>query len=224
LATAPQPPDHVDPSGAEPGLDRREHLLEVIAVAILATATVVTAWSGYQATSWNGVQSRDYVSASGLRVQSSEAYTRAGQNVLFDSQVFSQWLNAYAAGNAALATIYERRFRPEFRPAFEAWLATDPLHNPAAPPGPLYMPQYVSADAQRSDDLAKQADTMFASGQQATQTSNSYVLNTVFLASALFLAGISGRFTWRRARIAILATSGLALALGVVNLLRLPVQ
>jgi hypothetical protein len=58
------------------------------------------------------------MSASGLRVESTKAYTRAGQNLVFDSQVFSQWLNAYAVGNTALATIYERRFRAEFRPAF----------------------------------------------------------------------------------------------------------
>ena len=49
--------------------------------------------------------------------------TTAGQDRLFDSQVFSQWLNADQTGNAALAALYERRFRPEFRPAFDAWIA-----------------------------------------------------------------------------------------------------
>ena len=225
----PHPHDIIERTAAEHSAsghapDRRERVLELIAVVILAVATLATAWSGYQATRWSGVQSRDYMSASGLRVESTKAYTRAGQNLLFDSQVFSQWLNAYAVGNTALATIYERRFRAEFRPAFEAWLATDPLHNPAAPAGPLYMPQYVSADAQKSDELEQQAVTTFESGQQASETGDTYVLNTVFLASALFLAGIASRFAWRPARLAILATSATVLAVGLYNVVRLPVQ
>ncbi len=35
-----------------------------------------------------------------------------------------------------------RRFRPQFLVAFNAWIATNLLHNPKAPPGPTYMPQY----------------------------------------------------------------------------------
>jgi hypothetical protein len=160
--------------------------------------------------------------ASGLRVKSSQAATTAGQDRLFDSQVFSQWLNAYAAGNTQLAELYQRRFRPEFVPAFEAWLATDPLHNASASPGPLYMPQYVSAKSVLSDQLEQQADAAFDAGQDANEWSDEYVLNTVFLASALFLAGIAGRFSWRTARAAILAMAGIALGAGVINIIRLP--
>jgi len=169
----------------EPRLSlRMERVFEGAATVILAVATLGVAWSGYQATRWNGVQAADYVTASGLRIRSTEAETAAGQDRLFDSQVFSQWLNAYSAGNMQLADLYQRRFRPEFLPAFEAWLATDPLHNPSAPPGPLYMPQYVSAKSLLADQLDHQADVAFDAGQQANETSDEYVLNTVFLASA----------------------------------------
>ena len=37
------------------------------------------------------------------------------------------------------------RLRPQFLVAFNAWIATNPLHNPKAPPGPTYMPQYQLA-------------------------------------------------------------------------------
>jgi len=214
----------VGPTAERPLSRHQERILELVATIILAVATVGTAWSGYQATRWSGVQAADYVTASGLRVESTKASTRSGQDRLFDSQVFSQWLNAYDAGNTSLAAIYERRFRAEFRPAFEAWLATDPFHNTSAPPGPLYMPQYVSADASRSEDLDAQAAAMFGAGQQANETGDQYVLSTVFLASALFLAGIAGRFEWRAARIAILVTSAAALGLGILNMIRLPVN
>ena len=209
----------------EPALSRhQERILELVATVILALATVGTAWSGYQATRWSGVQAADYVTASGLRVEATSASTQAGQDRLFDSQVFSQWLDAYHADDTALATLFERRFRDEFRPAFVAWLARDPFEDASAPPGPLYMAEYVSADGQRSEDLEKQAHAMFEAGQEANEISDQYVLNTVFLASALFLAGIAGRFTWRAARIAILVTSAMALGVGIVNIIRLPIN
>ena len=125
---------------------------------------------------------------------STKASTAAGQNKLYDSQVFSQWLNAYDAGNSDLAAVYERRFRAEFRPAFNAWIATDPLHNPSAPAGPTFMPEYVSSDQQKADQLETEAAAAYAVGVDAQETGDAYVLNTVFLASALFLAGVAGRF------------------------------
>jgi hypothetical protein len=164
------------------------------------------------------------VTASGSRVEATKASTSAGQDRLFDSQVFSQWLNAYHAGDQELAPENERRFRDEFRPAFDVWQASDLFTNPKAPPGPLHMPEYVSADAQRSAELEIEAAAMFEAGQQANETSDQYVLNTVFLVSALFLAGIAGRFEWRAARIAILATSAIALGVGILNILRLPIE
>jgi hypothetical protein len=224
-APADPPADVTAERRTEPTLSFfEERLLELVATIILAAATVGTAWSGYQATRWSGVQAGDYVTASGLRVEAAKAATTAGQDRLFDSQVFSQWLNADQTGNAALAALYERRFRPEFRPAFDAWIATDPLNNASAPPGPLYMPQYVSADAARSEDLEKQAADKFSDGNDANEIGDEYVLNTVFLASALFLAGIAGRFSWRAARIAVLVTSAIALGAGFINIIRLPIN
>ena len=86
------------------------------------------------------------------------------------------------------------------------------------------MPEYDSADARRSEELEIQAAALFEAGQRANQTSDQYVLNTVFLASALFLAGIAGRFGWRVARIAILVTSAIALGVGILNIVRLPIE
>jgi hypothetical protein len=216
--------EEAEPTREVPLSCGQERLLELVATVILAVATLGTAWSGYQATRWSGVQASDYVTASGARVEATKASTRAGQDLLFDSQIFSQWLNARHSGDQALAALYERRFRDEFRPAFDAWLATDPFTSASAPPGPLYMPEYVSADAQLSAQYEAQAAAMFETGQQANETSDEYVLNTVFLASALFLAGIAGRFSWRAARIAILVTSAIALGVGIANIIRLPIE
>ena len=44
--------------------------------------------------------------------------------------MFIQWVDAFATDEEELADFYERRFREEFRPAFEAWVATKPLKIP----------------------------------------------------------------------------------------------
>ena len=38
-----------------------------------------------------------------------------------------------ALDNPQKQAVAERRFRPEFRVGFHAWMATDPLHHPHAP-------------------------------------------------------------------------------------------
>ena len=42
-----------------------------------------------------------------------------------------------------------RRFSPAYKVAFEAWLATDPLHDPNAPAGPSFMPEYHNRSSSR---------------------------------------------------------------------------
>jgi len=216
-------------TGAEPLMERplslrEERRFELVATIILAIATLTTAWSGYQSVRWNGVQAQDYLQASTARVESTKSSTKAGQFGLYDSQNFTQWLNAYATGNTQLAGMYEKRFRAEFRPAFDAWMATDPLNNAQAPSGPMVMPQYVLADSQRATDLEAQASALFDSGNDANEFGDQYVLNTVFLASALFLAGISERFSWRILRTIVLTLASGLLLLGVFNVIRLPID
>src|SRR3989454_8004749 len=108
---------------------------EVVTAIMLGVVAVATAWSGYQATHWAGEQSTRYAQASALRVESTRDSTLAGQYKLYDVTTVNNWINAYTQGNTKLANIYQRRFRSEFRPAFDAWIATDPFNNPNAPPG-----------------------------------------------------------------------------------------
>jgi hypothetical protein len=86
------------------------------------------------------------------------------------------------------------------------------------------MPEYKSAALAQSAAIQQQAQAAVQAGQDANETGDTYVLNTVVLASALFLAGIAGRFAWRPARVAILATSATVLAVGLINVVRLPVH
>ena len=202
---------------------RTERWFEVVTAIMLGVVAVATAWSGYQATRWAGEQSTLYAQASALRVESTRDSTQAGQYKLYDVILINNWINAYTQGNTKLATFYERRFRPEFRPAFEAWLATNPFNNPNAPPGPLFMPQYkVSLDEQANQLEARAAKT-FDEGQAAKEQGDAYVLNTVFLAVVLFLTAIAENFKWNAVRAVILVVALGMLVFGIYHLIIYPI-
>ena len=112
----------------------------------------------------------------------------------FDSAAFNAWFIAFTLNSPQKEAIAVRRFRPQFRTAFNAWLATDPLHNPNAPPGPTYMPQYKLADQAKSVALDNQANAEFAAGNHGGLVADDYVRITVFLAAVLFLVGIGSTF------------------------------
>src|SRR3954466_7977393 len=202
------------------GLERR---FELGAVVLLSLTTLATAWSGYQAARWSGEQSQHYARASATRVIAQQAATRAGQLRIDDLLYFNGWLDAREAGNTRLEAIYRTRFRPEFVPAFRAWIAQKPFTNSRTVPGPLYLPEYRSADLARSTKLDAAADQLYQDGTAAKSYDDKYILSTVFFAAVLFFAGISLRLEWRPLRVAIL---GMALALllgGIAFVLTLPV-
>ncbi len=204
--------------------DRWEPLAEVIATVILAFATLATAWSGYQSARWGGVQSTKYSQAGALRTESTRASTQAGQIIQVDIGLFTNWINAYAEENQVLTDFYEKRFRPEFAVAFEAWLATKPRTNPDAPKSPFAMSEYVVSQRQEADRLEKEASLTFEEGSAANQISDDYILNTVVLASVLFLAGVQTRIKSVPMRMLIVILGLIILTFGLVNIATYPIQ
>jgi hypothetical protein len=202
---------------------RSERVLELSAVALLSLTILATAWSGYQASLWSGEQSQHYAQASATRIKSQQASTHAGQSRIDDLLYFNGWLDAHQAGNQGLAAVYRRRFRPAFVPAFEAWIAQHPFTNPAAVPGPLYMPQYRLAAVARANLLSNEADDLYQEGTDAKGHDDGYILSTVFFAAVLFFAGISLRVDWRRLRIAVLVFATAMLLGGLIFVLTLPI-
>jgi hypothetical protein len=202
---------------------RRERAFEVASAIALAVVAVATAWSGYQATRWTDAQSARYAQASALRVEATRDATLAGQLRIYDEVLVNNWVNAHESGNTGLEDVFRRRMRPEFLPVFDAWLALDPFNNADAPPGPLFMPQYPSSLPGASDQLDAQADQEFSDGQAAAEQSAAYVLNTVFLATVLFLTAIGERFEWHPLRAAILGIAIVMLLFALYHLATYPI-
>src|ERR1700728_2773346 len=179
-------------------------ILEIVEALVLAIVAIATAWSGYQAALWTGHQSELYGQASKLRVQAEGAATAANQERLYNASTVVEWLKPEAEGQKKLADLFERRFLPEFRPAFEAWKNTDPLNNPKAPAGPQLMSEYRSSKTEEAARLNDQATEVFEQGNQARQHSDEYVRVTVTLATVLLLIAVSQRFKTRGVRVGLL--------------------
>ena len=216
-----EPPRHGESKSGVP--DRRERLLELYAILLLSLTTLATAWSGYQAARWSGEQSQSFARASTMRIKAQAQSTLAGQLRIDDLVMFNSWLDAREAGDRELAAIYRRRFRPEFVPAFEAWLAQRPFTSRSSVPGPLYMPEYRLAETARSSELDARADELYREGTTAKTNDDHYILSTLFFAAVLFFAGISLRLDWRPLRYGVLAMGSVMLLAGVGYLVTLPV-
>jgi hypothetical protein len=199
-----------------------ETWLEIASAIMLAVVAIATAWNSYQAARWSSLAGIQYGQASARRVESVRASTNAGQQSIVDVGLFVNWVNAYASSNEKLVQFYQKRFRDEFKPAFEAWLATDPANNPDAPSSPFAMPEYKLANMEKSIQLEEEASQLFSEGKQAIENSTSYVLNTVFLATVFFFVGISTRFKSPRLRFVILLFALGTLIYGLINLFIFP--
>jgi hypothetical protein len=208
---------------SEGGVSRNERVMELVATLLLAIATLGIAWSGYQGARWSGKQAQEYADSNAARAHANRAATAGAQDRTQDLLNFNRWLEVKTEGNQELADLYQRRFRPEFLPAFEAWLAGDPLNNPNAESSPLREPQYRVANLERSERLDDQGDRHFDEARKATEHTDNYVLTTVFFATVLFFAGISMRFVWQSMRIVVLVLGGVALVYAIFLLARLPI-
>ena len=198
---------------------RWERLVEILEACVLAVVAVATAWSGYQAARWDGRQAELYAMASTQRVEADQALTLGGQQRLLDVTTFNTWIQMQKEGRHGLAALYERRFSPEFKVAFDAWIAAHPFSNPDVPPGPGFMPEYVNPQIEHGTALNEQANASFEAGTAARSTSDQYIRTTVVLASVLFLLALSQRFRLRQVRIGVLVVAGALMLYGIAAII-----
>ncbi len=202
--------------------DRHSRIVQVCEAVLLALVTITAAWAGYSAARWSTASRVDIAESSTLRNLATRDNLTALSLRDFDSSTFNAWFIAFTLNNPQKEAIAERRFRPEFRVAFNAWLATDPMHNPNAPPGPTYMPQYKQPAQAQANKLDSEAAAKFQVGNNAGLVGDDYVRITVFLAAVLFLVGIGSSFKLRGVRYALVAFGSVLLTISVVLILQQP--
>ena len=211
--------EHGDEGKSEESSSR---VLTIVEAILLAVVAVLAAYSGFASAKWGTESSLKLAKASTVRNFASRAQLQGLETKNFDASTFNAWFSAYVAGNTAAMTVAEHRFRAQFLVAFNAWIATDPFTNASAPKGPTYMPEYIQPGQAESNRLDKEADDLYAEGSADGQNSDLYVRTTVFLATVLFLVGISGHFRLRTARIGLVGVGGAILVTSIILLLTTP--
>ena len=198
--------------------------IELMSTVLLAVAAVATAWSSYQATRWNGEQAKASSRTNAIRIDAARAQGLAEAQTEVDVATFTQWVDAYALGETELADFYFKRFRKEFKPAVDAWVATRPLKNSNAPLTPFAMPQYRLAAAARAERLDAEAEVSSAAVRRNIQRASNYVLAVVLFAVALFFAGMSTKARSSQLRGATLAMGWIVFAGTVTWLATFPIS
>jgi hypothetical protein len=219
---------------------RRAAAIELVFTMILALAAVGTAWAGFQSAKWSGVQANSYAEASAARIESSRLSTEASQVRTVDVITFTEWLNALNAEILADPSVrpdqgYEptpgtvsgflyERFRDEFRPAVEAWVALRPLVNPDAPKTPFQMAEYQLASEAEAGQLLDRAERRAADARAANQRSDNYVLLSVMFALVLFFVALGGKARAWRSRGLLLGLSLVTLVAAIGILVTFPIE
>lgn len=198
--------------------------LELVATVLLAVASVLTAWSAFQAAKWSGIQSIRFTEAVELRAESTRWSTMDGQDFLLDASLWVEWVDAHHDGREATAEFLAERFEDPFAAAFDEWVAAEPFDRPDAPSSPFEVPGYEDEVFVEATAFAELADDAFEQGRTANQRSDNYVLTTVLLAMVLFFSGISGKFSAVRAQILCVVVAGSVLVASTAVLLTYPVE
>jgi hypothetical protein len=215
--------EHREHAGhATQGHSRHERVISIAEAVLLSAVALLAAWSGYSAAKWGSESSLSLAEASATRTQANRFDIEATQIRTLDAVKFNSAFAAYATGNTKLYRLAVDRFRPGYRTAFDAWVATHPLKNPNARPDPSDLPQYKIAEQVHGQALDAEADAQFKEGQSASGTADKYVRLTVFLAAILFLIGISSHFPVRAARYGLIGTACVLLAVSLAQLATLP--
>ncbi|WP_329477587.1 hypothetical protein OG555_36560 [Kribbella sp. NBC_01484] len=202
-------------TAAEEKPSRGRTAQEVLVTVLLVVAALGTSWSSYQATRWNGEQAKAASRTNAIRIDAARAQGLSQAQSQVDVATFIAWADADRRGEAAVAAFYAHRFRAEFRPAFDAWMATRPLTNPDAPPSPFAMPQYQLASRQEAARLDAAAEASAAEVRRDIQIAGNYVLTVVLYAVVLFFAGMSTKIANQRLRW-ILAGAGCLVLVGAI--------
>ena len=173
---------------------------ELLVTVLLVVAALATSWSSYQATRWNGEQAAAAGRTNAIRIDAARADGLARTQTQVDVATFIAWADADLRGETKVADFYVDRFRDEFRPAYDAWIAERPSANADAPSTPFAMEEYQVAAKEQAAELDAAAEASAAEVRLDIQRSSNYVLTVVLYAIVLFFAGMSTRLKNRRLR------------------------
>jgi hypothetical protein len=200
-----------------------QNRIGIIVAFLLALATIATAWSGYQSSRWDGEQATH--SSRGIKaiIRTGHFANLAEQKISLHANLFSNYQEALSLDNTRFADFLLNRFPEPLKAATLAWLASEPLTNPAAPLTPFQMSEYVLPETLEAEHWEEQSEKAIEQAQMASELSDRYLLFTVIFASVLFFGGISGKFGWRPIDLTVLALGVFGFIVGAIILFTTPI-
>lgn len=195
---------------------------ELIAILLLSVTAILTAWTGFQASKWSGAMSISFSQASTNRIEAARMEATANRKLSVQVSLFTQWLEAYQAGDTELTEFLQARFPEPLATVFPAWLDARPLKDPDAPATPFDMEAYVIPESVEASAADAAADRKFRQALRNNQRGDNYTVLTIGFASVLFFAALSERMRRRNAQWALLCIGGFGFVLLAVVLMTFP--
>ena len=174
-------------------IESKSKWISVSSVIMLGIIMIGISYSSYESHLWLGVQTFLLREVNVDSLHTAKEELTQGQHTVIDVMTFTQYSNALIRNDQNLSNFYYHRFSPEMKVAVDAWLATDPLKNPNAPPSPFAMSEYNRTHVLLAQQFATKTNLELQQAQQANENSSSYVFLSVLYSSALFIDGVIGR-------------------------------
>lgn len=160
---------------------------------MLVLATLTSAYSVWQASSYSNSGSTDLLTSNGLRTESSKYLNYGLQEKQVDIESWLSWVSAVSQNNTALANFIEARFRDEFKPAFYAWLNSTNSTDGVPAGTPFSLPEYKNANIEKSQSIDQQITQYMNSAAIKGSYASRLTLMTVIMASIIVICGFESR-------------------------------
>lgn len=211
------------PLGAESAAQRLwNRRVDIVIVVLLGLGSVLATWAGYQASQWSGLKADSAVLVEDLQQAADRSTVLGYQDRQLDVSIFMAWVEAHLRNDTRVTAFYEHRFTTQFRPAFDAWMATDPFNNPDAPLDPFRMPEYIVPALQAADTFNQQANDVAEAGEEFKVHADAYVFLTVLVAIVLFIGGVATKVATHRGQLALIVLAWVILGYCIVQAGLLP--
>jgi hypothetical protein len=155
-------------------------------------------------------------------VEASRLFGLATQKIAYDANIVSQYAQAIVQGDDNLAQFYRKNLvRPPFLPLLDEWQAE--IAAGGAPTSLFQDQEYLDTQFGEYQTAVDQAEALSQQSQQASATSDEYVITTILLAIALFFAGVTSSFRYQPARVFLVLLAVGTVAVAAVRLADLPI-
>jgi hypothetical protein len=188
--------------------------IEIIAAGLLGVAAILTAYAAFYGAQAGDEALKGYTMSARTTADANGYYTDYGQTFAADQTLYLQYALLREQGDEATAEVIKNDiFSQVLDDATQAWLDMPEADRPLTP---MYLEDvYVIEDLTTSQDLFAQADAEFEGALKIDDQGDNFDLAAVYLAVALFFAGVAALFKTRRIQILMLGGAGLMMIPGL---------